>query len=281
MPFGNTRVRRRSWWPAALFALGALWLLAGRASFAGPAIAAGPCTPPRASLTPDGEEQALLGLINAYRAQNGLGSLTISPTLMKVAAWKSSDLAVNNYFAHDDRNRSWDQRFRDCGYDMTPVISEHLAAGNADAASTFQQWRQSPGHNAVMLDRTMKATGLARYYQAGSSYGWYWTGSFGGVVDGARPAASATIAASGGAASPGPALKVNETAVVSGAGASDCLRVRSAASSSAAVVDCLPDGRAMVVSDGPIRADGYTWWRLGILGWAADAYLAPLTMPGQ
>src|SRR5881409_1274494 len=55
-----------------------------------------------ATSTLDPEEQAFFGLINDYRAQNGLGPLSIDPSLQDAAEWMSADLGANNYFSHTD-----------------------------------------------------------------------------------------------------------------------------------------------------------------------------------
>ena len=46
----------------------------------------------------DGEEDAFLGLINNYRAQNGLAPLSVDPALNNVARWMANDMAAYNYF---------------------------------------------------------------------------------------------------------------------------------------------------------------------------------------
>jgi uncharacterized protein YkwD len=255
----------------------------------------------------DSEETVMVNLINAYRSSTGLPILTVSPALTAAAAWKSTDLATNGYFAHDDPSRSWNQRFADCGY-ASPNIAETLAAGNASAAATFEQWRTSAEHNANLLSPSMRALGVARAYQQGSPYGWYWTAEFGAVVDSSAPASPtaappAAAAVPAGAASapasgalpstsapaappataavaPAPsrvALGVGATAIVSGTG--DCLRVHAAPSLDSDAVDCLVDGTGMVVADGPVSADGYTWWKLANLGWVVDQYLTALPGP--
>ncbi len=147
----------------------------------GPAAAAGDCT---TDPTLDSEEQLFLQLINNYRAQNGLQPLAISYTLTKASQWKSDDLAANNYFAHDDLTRTWDQRIRDCGYGYNAWMGENIAAGNSGAQATFDQWRNSPGHNANMLGANYTAIGIGRAYSASSTYRWYWTTDFGSVSDG-------------------------------------------------------------------------------------------------
>lgn len=267
---------------SALMLLAAVTMLTALGPSAGrPAQAAGLGCAVNRSLTPDGEETAMLVRINSYRAAAGLATLSQSPALTATAAWKAADLGANGYFAHDDLGRSWSQRFSDCGYGGTPNIAENLAAGNADADSTFEQWRESAGHNANLLNPSMRAIGVGRAYAPGSPYGWYWVAAFGAVVDGAAPPAATSspvpppappTQGAGAAATPN-GLATGATATVSGTG--DCLRVHSAARLDSDVVGCLADGSAMVIAAGPVSADGYTWWQLGALGWAVDRYLRP------
>ena len=132
----------------------------------------------------DTEESTFLTLINNYRAANGAPALTISYTLTKSSAWKSYDLGANAYFAHDDLNRTWVQRVVACGYTASGYIGENIAAGYQSAQAVFDAWRNSPGHNANMLNATYHAIGIGREYVAGSPYGWYWTTDFGAVADG-------------------------------------------------------------------------------------------------
>jgi hypothetical protein len=59
------------------------------------------------------------------------------------------------------------------------------------------------------------------------------------------------------------------------AGTGDCVRVHQGPSLDATVMNCLPDGAASVLSDGPHSADGYTWWNLSSGGWVVSSYLEP------
>jgi uncharacterized protein YkwD len=127
----------------------------------------------------DAEEQAFLGLINTYRAQNGLGPLAVSPAMTRAAAWMSADMASKNYFSHTDSlGRSAFVRLAAFGY-AASTMAENVAAGNAGAQATFNQWKASPGHNANMLHAGVSAIGIGRAYDASSSFGWYWTTDFG------------------------------------------------------------------------------------------------------
>jgi hypothetical protein len=72
-------------------------------------------------------------------------------------------------------------------------------------------------------------------------------------------------------------------AVVAGAGEGDCVNVRENPSLNATVATCLADGARLRIVEGPMAADGYEWWRLEGLGWAAGMYLsalAPSLEPG-
>ena len=142
----------------------------------------------------DGEEQAFLVLINNYRAQNSLGPLKASYMLTKASAWKSKDLATNNYFAHDDLSRTWSQRIVDCGYGFNTWLGENIAAGYTTAQQVFDGWKASPGHNANMLGTNYTTIGIGRYFVQGSTYGWYWTTDFGGFSDGWATASGLRIA---------------------------------------------------------------------------------------
>lgn len=143
----------------------------------------------------DGAEQQLLGLVNQYRADNGVGPLALSETLSRAASWKAQDMATNDYFAHDDVpiDRTWIERLRDCGYTYNAWLAENIAAGNESAEATFEQWRNSPSHNRTMLNGELNAIGIGRA-SGSAQYGWYWTTDFGGFVDAATPTPVPTAA---------------------------------------------------------------------------------------
>jgi hypothetical protein len=90
-------------------------------------------------------------------------------------------MATNNYFSHTDSlGRDPFERMADFGYTYNTWKGENLAAGADTAQGAFNLWKNSPGHNANMLNGNFKVIGIARVYGAGSQYGWYWTTDFGG-----------------------------------------------------------------------------------------------------
>lgn len=134
-----------------------------------------------------GEEQTLLDHINSYRIENGLIPLNVSPALTAAARWMSEDLGNNDYFSHTDfLGRSPFQRMAIFGYDCEAYntwCGENLAAGSSSGSETFDLWRNSPGHNANMLNPNYRVAGIAAVLNPDSTYGWYWTLDMGGFDD--------------------------------------------------------------------------------------------------
>ncbi len=129
------------------------------------------------------EEQAFMGLLNDYRAQNGLGPIGLDSSIQTAAEWMSTDMGENDYFSHTDSlGRSpWD-RMCDSGYCYNTWKGENIAAGYQTAQAVFDAWRDSPGHNANMLGENYLVMGIALVYTQASTFGYYWTNDFGGYV---------------------------------------------------------------------------------------------------
>lgn len=136
----------------------------------------------------DSEETAFLGIINDYRAQNGLGALTACTSLNRAAQGHSEDMRDQNYFSHTGLNGSspWGRSCDACyelGCGPSTAMAENIAAGNSGAAGTFDQWQNSSGHNANMLGPNFTVIGIGRA-TGGGQYGTYWTNVFGGSSEG-------------------------------------------------------------------------------------------------
>lgn len=151
---------------------------AGVAGWSGLAVgAAGYC--------PDAQEAAFLGLINQYRAENGLAAVALSAKLGAAADHHSIDMAKTGFFSHTFKDgTTWSKNIANHGYSTNTYTGENIAAGYADAASVFAMWKNSRGHNANMLNPNFTAIGIGREYGKSTRYGWYWTTTFGGIVDG-------------------------------------------------------------------------------------------------
>ena len=142
-----------------------------------PALAQTACPVSASDQAIDAEEQELLTLINNYRAANGRNALSLSTAATRAAAWFSRDMASKNYTPpdHVDSNgRTIDQRLTWCGVTWTN-FAEAIYWGSPDAQAAFDWWRNSPTHNAIMLSPQVTHAGIARAFDASSTFDWYWT----------------------------------------------------------------------------------------------------------
>jgi uncharacterized protein YkwD len=127
-------------------------------------------------------EQDALTRINDYRVALGLRPVRIDPVLQKEAEWYADDMAVHDNFNRDHRDslgRLPASRLAAFDYKFADLAAENTAAGYADGASTFEQWRLSPPHERTMRESTYRTIGIAAAYREGSSSGWYWVSTFG------------------------------------------------------------------------------------------------------
>jgi Cysteine-rich secretory protein family/F5/8 type C domain len=143
----------------------------------------------------DPEEFELFISINEYRTAHGLAPFTLSLTLGAAATHHSDSMAAFNYFdaGHDlhfegvgqDETVSWQQNIANFGYPDSTRTSraESVAAGYESAIETLAQWKGSPSHNDHLLSTQFQAIGIGRAFDPDSDYGWYWTVTFGSLVD--------------------------------------------------------------------------------------------------
>ena len=186
-----TPIKRLRYVVSGAIAVAALLLAAGVPGGAKPALALTNCTV--SDMTFDAQEQEFLRLINQYRAQNGRAALTASVNLNRAASWMARDMAVKRYFSHTDSSgRSSSTRIQQC--EGKPYTGENIAAGTVrdTAAEAFEAWKASSGHNTNMLKSTYKQIGIARYYDAGAPYRWYWVTDFSTTNDGTNASSGST-----------------------------------------------------------------------------------------
>jgi len=125
------------------------------------------------------EEAQFITTLNIYRAQNSRAALQVSKAGVLAGRWHASNMIELNYFSHTEPNgRDAFSRMAAFGYGGS---GENIAAGNTSALNTFCQWKNSPGHNANMLNAQFTSTGIGRA-AGGGNYGVYWSSNFGGSV---------------------------------------------------------------------------------------------------
>lgn len=151
-----------------------------------------------ASPSLDEEEVEFVRLINAYRAEQGLPCLSVSPTANVAADYMSRAMGEQGFFSHNEppcemteegevcTGRDPFERLIDSGHEGWRLAGENIFAGSLLAADAFRAWRNSPGHDANMRGPHFTAMGLARVEVPGSEMGVYWTNVFSDLVDGSH-----------------------------------------------------------------------------------------------
>ncbi len=120
----------------------------------------------------------ILLLVNRERSSRGLGTLVRNPLLEDQATQYACELIHYNFFAHKNpaTESSLPDRAAEFGYNYL-VIGENLAAGQSTPQQTMQDWMDSPGHAANILDARFTEVGIG--VRAGGDYGFYWVQEFG------------------------------------------------------------------------------------------------------
>jgi uncharacterized protein YkwD len=116
---------------------------------------------------------AAQSMISGYRANNGLGAVTIDPDLMRLAEEHSRTMAARDKLDHDV-GKAFNQRIRGGRVDAKVAV-ENVSAGYHTLAEAFSGWRDSPPHRANMLNKGVTRMGIAAIYSPKSKYKLFWT----------------------------------------------------------------------------------------------------------
>ena len=119
------------------------------------------------------DAQAAATMISQYRQNNGLGTVTVDPELMKLAEQQSLAMAGRNKLDHDVK-APLAQRLNASGYPATLAV-ENVSAGYHTLAEAFSGWRDSPPHRANMLKNGVTKLGIAASYAPNTKYKVFWT----------------------------------------------------------------------------------------------------------
>lgn len=123
-------------------------------------------------------DQALevLRLVNAERKKQGLKELVLNHTLNGIATKKAEDMRDNNYFSHQSqRYGSPFEMLQSFGVKYSSA-GENIAAGQKTAQDVMNDWLNSSGHRANILNENYTELGVG--YVEGGTYGTYWVQLF-------------------------------------------------------------------------------------------------------
>ena len=112
---------------------------------------------------------AAQSMITGYRANNGLGAVTIDPALMQLAEEHSRSMAARDKLDHEVGKA---QRTRGA---RGSAKVENISAGYHTLAEAFSGWRESAPHRANMLNKGVTRMGIAAVYSPKSKYKVFWT----------------------------------------------------------------------------------------------------------
>jgi|GEM_PF-926745 len=106
------------------------------------------------------EEETLIELVNASRAEKGITPLVRDNNLMALARIKSIDMLVNNYFDHVSPTYGVEAIMAGkFGYTRHPL--ENLASTYANARVSHAVWEASPGHYSNYMNTDHRFMGCA------------------------------------------------------------------------------------------------------------------------
>lgn len=115
---------------------------------------------------------AAASMISGYRANNGLGAVTLDPELMRLALAQADVMAKRDKLDHG-AGKPFVARLKASGYDAR-TAAENISAGYHTLAEAFSGWRDSSPHRANMLLKGATRMGIAAVYTPTSKYKVYW-----------------------------------------------------------------------------------------------------------
>jgi hypothetical protein len=117
-----------------------------------------------------------LTLINSYRQQHNLGTLTEDQKLTNASCWLATDLDKNGFSHTDSLGRDMATRLSDYGVTGSNR-GENIfyTTSSSSPEYAFDAWKSSPGHNANMLGSSYTRIGIGRSLVNNR---WYWVTDF-------------------------------------------------------------------------------------------------------
>ncbi len=114
--------------------------------------------------------------VNALRALNGIGALQWNAALASVSLYHSSDMADNNYFAHNSLSGETPKNRIDAAGIACSSWGENVDCGYTDPFWALYGWYTSEnGHRDNILKAGFTDIGIGFAYNADSSYKFYGT----------------------------------------------------------------------------------------------------------
>lgn len=105
-------------------------------------------------------EDKIFELMNEKRTEAGLKPLVMDNELVQVARYKSNHMIQYNYFDHTTpEGNNWTSWLKAINYEYT-TTGENIAYNNYEPVELFNQWWNSPGHKANMMNPSYTKVGI-------------------------------------------------------------------------------------------------------------------------
>ncbi|MNI11954.1 Cysteine-rich secretory protein family protein [compost metagenome] len=105
----------------------------------------------------------VVALVNKVRAEAGLEPLTVHTNLSKMAKDKAIDMHKNKYFSHTSPSYGSPFDMMDA-YNITyRYAGENIAKGQKSAEEVVEDWMNSPGHKANIMNANYTLIGVGYY----------------------------------------------------------------------------------------------------------------------
>lgn len=102
-------------------------------------------------------------LVNKIRTDAGLKPLTVHTNLTKLAKTKAVDMNNKNYFSHTSPTYGSPFEMMDAFNITYRYAGENIAKGQRSAKEVVQDWMNSPGHKANILNKNYNLIGVGYY----------------------------------------------------------------------------------------------------------------------
>lgn len=118
----------------------------------------------------------IVELVNIERKKAGVKPLKLSRELIRPAMIRAKE--ITKVFSHTRPNgMPFESAFYGIEY---KIVGENIAAGQTSCEMVMQQWMDSPGHRANILNKKYKYIGVGYLYDKKTRYKHFWVQHFKG-----------------------------------------------------------------------------------------------------
>jgi uncharacterized protein YkwD len=116
--------------------------------------------------------QEAVGLINQFRASNGLPPVIVDANLIDAARYQAVAMASANVLSHEIGG-DFTSRMNSAGF-VYANAAENVGAGHSSVEDAINAWIRSPHHRENMLMKDATRIGMVRADAPNSRYRNYW-----------------------------------------------------------------------------------------------------------